>query len=94
VEERKWHSGGGAGIEAHGRGGTDQFRTYGRPRRSQEGWRTKVIPLYWRAKVDVEDLQIEIKLVGVTNMVKLEGWTTVEPNDWRVQVESVVLTRR
>jgi len=53
-----------------------------------------VIPLYWRAKVDVEDLQIEIKLVGVTNMVKLEGWTTVEPNDWRVQVESVVLTRR
>jgi len=90
-------------MSKNGGGGTDQFRTYGRPRRSQEGWRTKVIPLYWRAKViplywrakvDVEDLQIEIKLVGVTNMVKLEGCTTVEPNDWRVQAESVVLTRR
>jgi len=42
--------------------------------RSPEGWRTKVILLYWRAQVDVEDLQLEVKLVGVTNMMKLEEW--------------------
>ena len=49
----------------------------GRPRRSEEGWRTRVIPLHWRAKVVVEDLQIEEQLVKVTKVLELEGWTTV-----------------
>lgn len=41
----------------------------------------------WRTKVEVEDLQTEVEPVGVIKLVKLDGWTTVEPNDWRLQAE-------
>lgn len=73
----------------HGINGIVEY--LGRPRQSEEGWRTRVIPLHWRAKLEVDDLQIEEQLVEVTKVVELEGWTTVF---WRVQAESVVLTRR